>query len=97
MDCIREVHQGQRWLDDEYSVFDWFQEDEPLTRSVFERLLTLRELSIVQLVLRGRSNREIANTFAIAEGTVKVHLKHIYRKLKCHDRIDLLSRMQRNV
>ncbi len=97
MQCIREVHQGQRWLDDEYSVCEWLQEDAPLTRSVFERLLTLRELSIVQLVLRGRSNREIANTFAIAEGTVKVHLKHIYRKLKCQDRIDLLSKMQRDV
>lgn len=97
MKCIREVHQGQKWFDDEYSVCEWVQEDAPLTRSIIERLLTLRELSIVQLVLRGRSNREIANTFSIAEGTVKVHLKHIYRKLKCQDRIDLLSKMQRDV
>lgn len=97
MKCIREVHQGQKWFDDEYSVCEWVQEDAPLTRSIIESLLTLRELSIVQLVLRGRSNREIANTFSIAEGTVKVHLKHIYRKLKCQDRIDLLSKMQRDV
>ena len=69
----------------------------PLTRSTFERLLTLRELSIVQLVIRGRSNREIATTFAIAEGTVKIHLKHIYQKLQCEDRVDLLSRIRRDI
>lgn len=94
MECIREVHHGQRWLDEEYAVCELTQTDVPLTRSLFERILTLRELSIVQLVVRGRSNREIANTFSIAEGTVKVHLKHIYKKLRCEDRVDLLSRFR---
>lgn len=96
MECIREVHHGQRWLDEEYSVCDLAQGDVPLTRSLIERLLTLRELSIVQLLVRGRSNREIASTFSIAEGTVKIHLKHIYKKLQCQDRVDLLSRMRRD-
>ena len=97
MECIREVYHGQRWLDDEYLASDLTHDEVPLSRPMIEKLLTLRELSIVQLVLRGRSNREIANTFAIAEGTVKIHLKHIYRKLKCQDRIDLLSKMRRDV
>jgi len=97
MECIREVHHGQRWLDDEYSVFGWIHDELPLSRQIFEKTLTLRELSIVQLVLRGLSNREIANTFSIAEGTVKVHLKHIYKKLKCKSRVDLLSKMSRNI
>ena len=94
MECIREVHHGQRWFDEEYAVCEVTQSDMPLTRSLFERKLTLRELSIVQLVVRGRSNREIANTFSIAEGTVKVHLNHIYKKLKCLDRVQLLSRFR---
>lgn len=93
MECIREVHQGQRWFDEEFAVCDFAEDEMPLTRSIFERILTLRELSIVQLLVRGRSNREIANTFGIAEGTVKVHLKHIYKKLKCEDRVHLLSRL----
>lgn len=96
MECIREVHHGQRWLDEEYAVCELTQGDAPLSRSLFERLLTLRELSIIQLVVRGRSNREIANTFSIAEGTVKIHLKHIYKKLQCEGRVDLLSRMRRD-
>jgi len=97
MKCIREVHHGHRWLDEEYAVSELAQKDRVLTRSMFETLLTLRELSIVQLVVRGRSNREIATTFSIAEGTVKIHLKHIYKKLNCNDRIDLLSRLIRDI
>jgi two-component system nitrate/nitrite response regulator NarL len=95
--CIRTVHHGQKWLDDEFSVHAVAAEDPPLTRFTFERMLTLRELSIVQLVIRGRSNREIATTFAIAEGTVKIHLKHIYQKLQCKDRVNLLSRVRRDI
>jgi two-component system nitrate/nitrite response regulator NarL len=96
-ECIRAVHHGQKWLDEEFAVHEMDAHDVPLTRSTFERLLTLRELSIVQLVIRGRSNREIATTFAIAEGTVKIHLKHIYQKLQCEDRVDLLSRIRRDI
>ncbi len=97
MQCIREVHQGQKWLDDDFSVSTMAPEDVPLTRSMFMRLLTLREISVVQLLIRGRSNREIAGTFAISEETVKAHLKHIYRKLQCGSRVDLLSRIRRDI
>jgi two-component system, NarL family, nitrate/nitrite response regulator NarL len=96
-ECIRAVHQGHKWWDEEFSVHDMSAVDAPLTRSTFERLLTLRELSIVQLVIRGLSNREIASTFSIAEGTVKIHLKHIYQKLRCDDRVELLSRIRRDI
>ncbi len=97
MECIREVHQGQRWLDDDFSVFGLGRDDVPLTPPFFKRHLTLRELSVIQLLIRGRSNRDIARTFSIAEGTVKVHLKHIYQKLQCDNRVGLLSRMRRDV
>jgi DNA-binding NarL/FixJ family response regulator len=96
MDCIRKVHGGQKWLDDEFSACRTATDRAPLAKSIFMRLLTLRELSVVQLLIRGQSNMEIANTFAISEGAVKAHLKHIYQKLQCDSRVDLLSRVRNN-
>ncbi len=94
MECIREVHHGRKWLDDEFSVSTRAVDDVPLTRPIFMQMLTLRELSVVQLLIRGRSNKEIASTFSISEGNVKVHLKHICQKLHCDSRAGLLSRIR---
>jgi DNA-binding CsgD family transcriptional regulator len=43
--------------------------------------LTVREREIARLVADGRSNRDIADTLMITEGTVEVHVKHILSKL----------------
>ena len=43
--------------------------------------LSPREQTIVSLLLRGHSSLSIAHTLDIAEGTAKVHRKHIYAKL----------------
>ncbi len=43
--------------------------------------LTERELEVLQLVARGRSNREIADDLMIAEGTVRTHVSNILSKL----------------
>lgn len=48
--------------------------------------LSERELEILRQVATGASNREIANNFVIAEGTVKNHLTSIIRKLEVQDR-----------
>ncbi len=49
--------------------------------------LSPRELEILKLVATGASNREIAETFIIAEGTVKNHLTNILGKLNAKDRM----------
>lgn len=51
--------------------------------------LTEREAEIVALIARGKSNAEIAQEAFISEGTVKVHLHHIYRKMGIHTRKEL--------
>ena len=48
--------------------------------------LSDRELEVLRQVATGSSNKEIAATFVIAEGTVKNHLTNILRKLEVQDR-----------
>ncbi len=49
--------------------------------------LTERETEVLQLLAKGATNKEIANTLVIAENTVKTHLRNILDKLHLHNRI----------
>ncbi len=51
--------------------------------------LTTRELEVIRLVARGRSNHEIAQTLVISEKTVKTHVSSILSKLNLEDRTQL--------
>ncbi len=50
--------------------------------------LTPREREILQRIASGCSNARIATELAIAESTVKVHVKHLLRKLGLHSRVE---------
>lgn len=43
--------------------------------------LTEREVTILKLLAKGYSNKEMANAVYISQDTVKAHLKHIFEKL----------------
>jgi DNA-binding CsgD family transcriptional regulator len=51
--------------------------------------LTSREVEIAHLVSRGLRNKEIARELHLSEGTVKMHLHHIYEKLRLGGRTQL--------
>jgi two-component system nitrate/nitrite response regulator NarP len=51
--------------------------------------LTRRQGQIVSLVSRGFKNKEIATAMGITEGTVKVYLYKLFRKLGVNDRLDM--------
>jgi two-component system, NarL family, nitrate/nitrite response regulator NarL len=53
-------------------------------------LLTKREKEIVDLVCLGLRNRQIADRCDLTEGTVKIHLNSIYRKLGVASRAELI-------
>ena len=48
--------------------------------------LTEREVEVLKLVAGGLTNREIAQTFSVADGTVKNQVSSILSKLAVHDR-----------
>ena len=87
---IQEAHAGH------------FQLDDALTRQVIMRLgsnlrrprkhlaepLTERETQILRMVVEGKGNKAIANRLGLSEGTIKSHLRNIYRKLKVQTRAE---------
>lgn len=62
----------------------------PETRmaSQAEAALTEREAQILQLIAAGRCNKLIGRELNITEGTVKVHVKHILKKLNLKSRLE---------
>ncbi|MFV0548930.1 MAG: two-component system response regulator NarL [Limnobaculum xujianqingii] len=50
--------------------------------------LTPREQGILKLIAQGLSNKLIARKLDIAESTVKVHVKHLLRKMKLKSRVE---------
>ena len=57
-------------------------------RSPHEAGLTDQERRIVELIAIGLSNKVIGRELGIAEGTVKVHVKHLLRKLDLRSRVE---------
>jgi DNA-binding NarL/FixJ family response regulator len=57
--------------------------------------LTDREVSVVQHLLKGWTNKEIANALTVTEQTVKEHIKHIMAKTKTSTRTGILVHVLR--
>ena len=52
--------------------------------------LTTRERQIAELVCRGLRNSDIAETLNITPGTIKTHIRNIYRKTRVNSKIEML-------
>lgn len=59
--------------------------------------LTPRQGQIVALVAQGFKNKEIAFSLGITEGTVKVYLCKLFRKLGMNDRLDMALYARKNL
>lgn len=60
-------------------------------RSIGEGILTPREREVVELTLRGHSAEAIGKLLGIAPGTVRIHRKNIYSKLRINSQGELFS------
>ena len=78
LEAIRSVYRGQRFI------------PPVVASSLADRMprseLTSRELEVLKLIVKGMSNKEIASTLEITEGTVKVHVNNVLGKLGVSDR-----------
>jgi two-component system NarL family response regulator len=78
MAAIRKVHAGERVISPAVGA----RLAERMTRAE----LTAREIEVLKLMAKGRSNKEIGSTLGIAEVTVKLHVGHLLTKLNANDR-----------
>jgi DNA-binding NarL/FixJ family response regulator len=88
--AVREIAAGNGWVD--YSVqtrvLEAFGEMvPPPERREALSALTDRELDVLRLLGRGRSNAEIAHELCVSMGTVKTHVGSILAKLGLRDRV----------
>ena len=56
--------------------------------------LTARELEILDLVLQGQDNKNIASSLYVSLGTVKNHLYRLYKKVGVESRLELMNRFR---
>lgn len=78
--AIRRVHAGEQIL------------SEKLAGRLAERQqrpeLSQREVEVLQLLIKGRSNKEIGAALFLCEDTIKAHFKTLFAKLKVQDRTE---------
>ena len=86
-DAIREVHRGEPSLHPDIARM-LMQEVHPMKpKSAAPDPLTPRELEVLSMLARGRSNQEIAQELVIAEVTVRSHISRILDKLHLANRV----------
>ncbi|MGO8819109.1 MAG: DNA-binding response regulator [Terriglobia bacterium] len=91
--CIRNVHAGQIWANGR--ELQWIvktlgdREPAHVVSAKGLPLLTQREEQIVNMVVEGLPNQDIADKLGVSAHTVKNHLFHVYEKLGVSNRIEL--------
>jgi DNA-binding NarL/FixJ family response regulator len=88
MQCLNKVQRGGRWVENRAAhraLEAAIRRESGLQDAASE--LTRREIELVRVVAEGLRNKEIARRLDLAEGTVKTHLRNIYRKLGVATRV----------
>jgi two-component system, NarL family, response regulator len=83
LEAIRAVARGQKRLPPEVAA--------RLMERMSAEALTEREVDVLRLMARGRSNKAIGGELAITEGTVKFHVNNILGKLGADDRTQAVT------
>jgi len=90
VEALQRVHSGRRFL------------PPPVVRALASRMpdseLSSREQEVLQLLVGGKSNKEIANLLGITEATVKCHVSSVLVRLNVSDRTQaVVTALQRGL
>ena len=89
VDAVKSVAVGKHVLDPRLGRFaELSEEDAPK--------LTARELEVLQLIVLGRSNREIATVLGVSANTINVHRANLMQTLNVHNTAELVVYAVRN-
>ena len=80
--AVRRVAAGEQVLDSRLSAVDESSEPPPS--------LTTRELEVLQLIVHGKSNKEIAVVLGLSVNTVSVHRANLMQTLGIHNTAELV-------
>lgn len=83
VEAVRRVYQGERYLPQAIAA--------RLADRLIRPQLTPREIDVLRLASRGRTNKEMASAMFISEETVKSHMKSLFLKLGVHDRTQAVA------
>lgn len=83
VEAIRTIHSGLSYFPEEISS--------RIANRLNRPVLTAREVDVLQMVAKGKSNREIGDELGIVEGTVKAHITNIFAKLHAVDRTQAVT------
>jgi len=83
MTAIRAIHAGGRYFP--------AQIDATLAKRNARVELSEREKQVLNMLVKGRSNKEIAHGLGISENTVKVHTTRVFEKLGVADRLEAVT------
>ena len=91
LDCVKSVALGGRWVSVELvgralNIAAGGQANGDT--------LTPRETEIAESVAAGLQNKEIAGKLGIADGTVRIHVHNIFKKLGIQNRVELANRVR---
>jgi DNA-binding NarL/FixJ family response regulator len=89
--CVRAVHHGSQQLVVEDDRLAQRLAQRRAAEAELESMLTAREIEILRLVALRLDNKEVADRLGISVGTVKIHLHHLYAKLRVDGRQELLQ------
>jgi len=92
--CIETVMNGNVWLYPEFVNALVVELTGDRRQQTLPDFLTPRQKELIELLLEGFSNKEIAERLGIKERTVKAHLANIYEKFGVSNRFELAVRLQ---
>ena len=89
LDKLRQAARGQTvFTEPLMNTLMGAMRDGKLAPPIREECLTTRERQILHLIAAGKSNKHIARELNISDGTVKVHVKNLLRKLNLQSRLE---------